>query len=73
MSSGESVFLAGFNKKTTKGDLFVKRNYGIPPQELCGKVPEDSKRLSTEARLDPLTYRADRPHLEAARPMGCLF
>jgi hypothetical protein len=31
MSFGESVFLAGFNQKTAKGDLFVKRNYGIPP------------------------------------------
>jgi hypothetical protein len=66
MSFGESVFPAGFNQKTTKGDLFVKRNYGIPPRELRGKVREDSRRLSTEAELDPLTYRADRPHLEAA-------
>ena len=56
MSFGESVFSAGFNQKTVKGDLFVKGNHGIPLQEQRGKVPKDSRRLSTEARLDPLTY-----------------
>jgi hypothetical protein len=48
MSFGESMFLAGFNQKTAKGDQFVKRNYGIPPQELRGKVLEDSMRIYTE-------------------------
>jgi hypothetical protein len=70
MSFSESVFLAGFNQKTAKEDLFIKRNYGIPPRELCGKVPEDSRRLSTKARHDPLTCGTGRPHLEAARPMA---
>jgi hypothetical protein len=50
------MFPIGFNQKTTKGDLFIKRHYGIPPRELRGKVPKDSRRLSTEAGLDPLTY-----------------
>jgi hypothetical protein len=31
MSFGESVFLAGFNQKTTEEDLFVKGNYGNLP------------------------------------------
>ena len=30
MSFAESVFLAGFNQKTTKEDVFVKGNYEIP-------------------------------------------
>ena len=69
MSFGESVFSAGLNQKTAKEDLFVERNHGIPPWDQCGKVPEDSKRLSTEAGLDPLTCGASRPHLEATRPL----
>ena len=63
------MFLAGFNQKTIKGDLFVKGNHGISPRDQRGKVPEDSRRLSTEAGLDPLTCGAARPHLEAARPL----
>jgi hypothetical protein len=31
MNFGESVFLAGFIQKTTKEDLFIKGNDGIPP------------------------------------------
>ena len=69
MSFGEYVFLAGFIKKMSKEDLFVKGNHGIPSWDQCGKVPEDSRRLSTEAGLDPLTCGAGRPHLEAARPL----
>jgi hypothetical protein len=38
MSFGESMFLAGFNQKTAKEDLFTKGNYGIPPRK-------DSRRL----------------------------
>jgi hypothetical protein len=57
------VFSAGFNQKTAKRDLFVKRNYGILPQELRGKVPEDTRRLSTKAVIDPLTCGADQPYL----------
>ena len=61
MSFGESVFSVGFIQKTVKGDLFVKGNHGIPPWDQRGKVPEDSRRLSTEAGLDPLTCGATRP------------
>ena len=70
MSFGESVFPLGFNQKIVKGDLFVKGNHRIPPRDQCGKVPEDSRRLSTEAGFDPLTCAADQPHLEAAWPLG---
>jgi hypothetical protein len=70
MSFSKFVFPVGFNQKTAKGDLFVKRNYGIPLQELCGKVLEDTRRLSTEAGHDPLTCGACRPHLETVRPVG---
>ena len=56
-------------RKPSKGDLFVKGNHGIPPWDQRGKVPEDSRRLSTEAGIDPLTCRAGQLHLEAARPL----
>ena len=63
MSFGESVFSTGFNQKTAKEDLFVKENHGIPPRVQCGKVPEDSRRLSTEADPEGLPCGASRPHL----------
>ena len=63
MSFGESVFLVGFNQKTAKDGLFVKGNHGIPPLKQRGKTLEDSRRLSTEAELVPLTCGASRPHL----------
>jgi hypothetical protein len=66
------MFLAGFNQKTTKEDLLIKRNYRISLREQCGKTLEDSRRLSTEAGLDPLTCGAGWPHLEVAQPMGPL-
>ena len=69
MSFGESMFPPGFNQKTAKEDLFVKGNHGISPRDQCGKVLEDSRRLSTKAGLDPLTCGAGRPHLEAAQPL----
>ena len=49
MSFGESVFLAGFYQKTTKEDLIIKGNYGIPLWYLHGKNLESSKRHLTEA------------------------
>ena len=52
---------AGFNQKTVKEGLFVKKNHGIQPRDQRGKIPEDSRRLSTEAGLDPLTCGAARP------------
>ena len=58
MSFGESVFSAGFNQKTTKVDIFIKGNYGIPPHKQRGKTLEDSRRLSTEAGHMSLTCGA---------------
>ena len=69
MSFDESIFSAGFNQKTVNGDLFVKENHGIPPRDQHGKVPKDSRRISTKAGLDPLTCGAGRPHLEATRSL----
>ena len=60
------MFLATFNQKTVKEDLFVKGNHGILPRNQRGKVPEDSRRLSTEAGLDPLTCGATWPHYQVA-------
>ena len=70
MSFGEFMFSAGFIQKTVKGDLFVKGNYRIPPRNQHGKTLEDSIRRITKAKPVSLTCGADRPHLEAAQPMG---
>jgi hypothetical protein len=70
MSFGESTFLARFNQKTTKEDLFVKGNYGIPPHKQRGKTLEDSRRLSTEAEPLPLTCRVGQPYLQVGQPVG---
>ena len=43
-SFDESMFPAGFNQKTIKEDLFIKRNHGIPPRNRRGKTLEDSRR-----------------------------
>ena len=61
MSFGESMFLAGFNRKTTKEDLFVKGNYGIPPRKQRRKTLEDSRRLSTYADLERLPCGVTSP------------
>jgi hypothetical protein len=63
MSFGESGFSTGFNKKTTKEDIFIKGNHGISSHKQRGKTLEDSRRLSTEAEPEPLTSEAGRPHL----------
>jgi hypothetical protein len=39
----------GYIQKTVKVDLHVRSNNVIPPRNLCEKVLEDSRRLSTEA------------------------
>ena len=70
MSFGESMFSTGFIQKTVKGDLFVKGNYGIPPRKQCGKILEDSRRLSTKAYPEGLPCGAGWPHLQANRPVG---
>jgi hypothetical protein len=70
MSFGESMFLAGFNQKNVKEDLFVKRNHEILPHNWHGKTLEDSRRLSTKAEAKPLPGGAGWPHLEAAWPLG---
>jgi hypothetical protein len=61
MSLGESVISAGYIQKTIKGDLHVRGNLRIPPQELRGKTLEDSKRLSTEAHPEGIPCGADQP------------
>ena len=63
MSLGESVFLAGFNQKTTKEDLIVKGKYRILSWYLCGKTLEGSRSHVTEAEGHPLTGGATRPLL----------
>ena len=65
MSFAESVFPVGFNQKTVKEDLFVKENHGILPRNQRGKVPEDSRRLSTEGDHMSLTCGATPPHCQA--------
>ena len=42
-------FQQGLSRKPSRGDLFDKRNYGIPPRKQHGKILEDSRRLSTKA------------------------
>ena len=69
MNFGESIFSVGFNQKTIKGGLFVKENHGIPSRDQCGKVPEDSRRLSIEGDHMSPTCGASQTHLEAAWPM----
>ena len=44
MSFGESMFLAGFNLKTAKEDLFFKGNQTYPRRYPCRKTLEDSRR-----------------------------
>ena len=68
MSFGESMFSAGFIQKTTKEDVIVEGNYGIPPWHLRGKTLEGSRRKITEAGLDPLPCGAVRPIGGAACP-----
>ena len=53
-SLGESVFLAGFNQKTTKEDLIIKGKYGVPLWYLHGKTLEGSRSHVTEAEDHPL-------------------
>ena len=65
MSFGESVFSVEFNQKTTKEDLFIKGNHGIPPRKQRGKTLEDSKRQTTEAEGRWLPCGAGWPHLQA--------
>ena len=69
MSLGESVFLAGFNQKTTKEDLIIKAKYGVPPWYLRGKTLEGSRSHITEAEGHPLIGGAAWPpwsHLSAS-------
>jgi hypothetical protein len=61
ISFGESVISAGFIHKTVKTDLHVRVNNAIPPQNLRGKILEDSRRLSTEEEDQPLPCGAGWP------------
>ena len=69
MSFGESVFSVGFIQKTTKEDLIVEGNYGIPPWHLRGKTLGGSRRKITEAGLDPLSCGAGWPVGGATQPL----
>ena len=69
MSFGESLFPVRFNQKSTKEDLFVKGNHGIPPRNRRGKTLEDFRRLSTKAGHMSLTCGAAQPHCQAAQPL----
>jgi hypothetical protein len=70
LSFGESMIYAGFNQETVKADLHVRVNNTIPPWNQCGKVLENSRGYHTEARGRTLPCGADRPYLQAARPLG---
>jgi hypothetical protein len=62
-SFGESVISAGYIQKVVNGDLHVRGNYRIPPQELRGMTLEDSRRLSTKTGHEALLRGASQPHL----------
>jgi hypothetical protein len=64
------VISAGYIQKTVKVDLRVRSTKAIAPWNLCGKVLEDSKRLSTDADPEGVTCGAGRQHLQAGRPVG---
>ena len=70
MSFGESVFLAGFNQKTTKEDLFIKENRVISQHNQREKTIENSTRLSTEVEPEPLPCGIGWSHLQVGRSMG---
>ena len=64
------MFLAGFNQKTAKEDLFVKGNHVIPHDKQRGKTLEDSKGYSTRAGHVTLPCGAGQPHCQASWPVG---
>ena len=66
MRFGESVFSIGFIEKTVKVDLHVRFNRAYPQRKRPQKVPEDSRRLHTEAEGEA----PPRPNLQAGRPLG---
>jgi hypothetical protein len=68
MSFGEIIFSAGFTQKTAKWDLNIKRYCRIILWRIHGKVPEDTRGLHTEARLESLLGGVGRPHPCAAQP-----
>ena len=69
MSFSESMFPVGFNQKAVKEELFLKGNHQILSRNQCGKVPEDSRRLSTEGDHMSLTCGATPPHCQAAHAL----
>ena len=69
MSFDEFMFLAGFNQKTAKEDLFIKGNHRIPPRKQHGKTLEDSRRLSTEDDRERLTWEASQPMGPTSQPL----
>jgi hypothetical protein len=69
MSFGESVFLVGFNQKTTKEDLFVKGNQSYPRWYLHMKTLEDSRRQITKAGHVCMTCGASQPMGPTCQPL----
>ena len=69
-SFGESVFSAEFIQKTIKADLHVRINHAYPPWNGHQKVQKDSREHHTKAGAERLPGGADRPHLQAAQPLG---
>jgi hypothetical protein len=67
-SFGESMIFVGYIQKTIKRDLHVRRNNAVPPQNQCGKVLQDSRRLSIEGILDTDMWGWLAPH--AGRPVS---
>ena len=73
MCFGESVFSVGFNQKTAKEDLFVKRNHEIPPRKQRGETLEDSRRRITKAEPEPLTSGAGQPMGSTWQPLVAML
>ena len=63
MSFSESVFSAGFIKKTVKVDLDVRINRAYSQRKQSQKVLEDSRGHYTKAEGETPLGGASRPHL----------
>ena len=70
MSFGESIFSAGFIKKTIMVDLHVRFNRAYPPRNGHKKTLEHFRRQIIKAKTEALLGGARRPHLQARQPLG---
>jgi hypothetical protein len=69
MSSGESIFSAGFIQKITKEDLNIKRDHGITSSWIHEKVLLDIRGLHTKGGDWTVPGWAGWPHPCVARPL----